>query len=424
VNSSKFEMLGLSGKLMAALSDAGYTQPTPIQEQAIPLLLGKTDMIAVAQTGTGKTAAFTLPLLHNLEADGLRTRPNRPRAVILTPTRELATQILDNIRTYSRHMKIRLAIVMGGVRQKPQIEALRRGPDILIATPGRLLDLLSQGRVDLRNVAYAVLDEADRMLDMGFVRDVRAIFGCMPAKRQTMMFSATMPTEIEKLATEILNRPQQVRIEAKAIDVNRINQTVEFLTKTAKSQRLAELLSGPDFDRVIVFVRMKYAAERIARQLATGGFAVEALHGNKSQNARQKSLDSFRKGKARVLVATDIASRGIDVDNVTHVINYDLPEEAEVYVHRIGRTARAGKLGAAISFCESGEVKLLRAIERTIGRNLDAIGEIPAPVKTDARRPGKKKSFRRKGSRGNHNKRYAKPGSVRMPGSARQASAL
>ena len=421
MSSSKFSALGLSGKLLKALGDAGYTQPTPIQEKAIPILIGKSDMIAVAQTGTGKTAAFTLPLLQSLEVDNQPVRPKRPRAVILTPTRELATQILDNIRTYSRHMKIRHAVIMGGVKQRPQVEALRRGPDILVATPGRLLDLINQGQADMRDVNYAVLDEADRMLDMGFIRDVRQIFSKMPDQRQTMLFSATMPREIEKLAAEILNRPQQVRIEAKALEVERINQSVEFLEKSAKMPRLIELLAVPEFDRVIVFVQMKYAAERVAKQLTAAGIATEALHGNKSQGARQRSLDNFRKGKSRVLVATDIASRGIDVDNVTHVINYDMPEEPESYVHRIGRTARAGKLGTAISFCQATEVKGLRAIERLINRSIDAVGEAPAPVASDARRPGKKKAFRRPRT-GQRNRRNSKPGSGRRQRSAKKAS--
>lgn len=421
MESSKFSALGLSGKLLKALGDAGYTQPTPIQEKAIPILIGKSDMIAVAQTGTGKTAAFTLPLLQNLESDKRSTKPKRPRAVILTPTRELASQILDNIRTYSRHMKIRQAVIMGGVKQRSQVEALRRGPDILVATPGRLLDLINQGQADMRDVSYAVLDEADRMLDMGFIRDVRKIFGQMPDERQTMLFSATMPREIEKLAGEILNRPQQVRIEAKTIEVERINQSVEFLEKPGKMPRLIELLSVPEFDRVIVFVQMKYAAERVAKQLTAAGIATEALHGNKSQGARQRSLDNFRKGKSRVLVATDIASRGIDVDSVTHVINYDMPDEAESYVHRIGRTARAGKLGTAITFCQASDVKALRAIERLIKRSLDAVGEAPAPISADARAPGKKKSYRRPRN-GQRNRRNSKQGSARRPRSKKKVS--
>ncbi|MGI9400103.1 MAG: DEAD/DEAH box helicase [Rhizobiaceae bacterium] len=422
MESSKFSALGLAGKLLKAIGDAGYTQPTPIQEKAIPILIDKSDMIAVAQTGTGKTAAFTLPLLQKLEGTKKSARPKRPKAVILTPTRELASQISDNIRTYSRYMKIRQAVIMGGVKHKPQIEALRRGPDILVATPGRLLDLIEQRHADMRDVNYAVLDEADRMLDMGFVRDVREIFAHMPAERQTLLFSATMPREIEKLGKEILNNPQQVRIEAKPVEVGRIKQSVEFLEKPGKLPRLIELLSLPEFERVIVFVQMKYAAERVAKQLTAAGIPTQALHGNKSQGARQRSLDIFRKGKSRVLVATDIASRGIDVDKVTHVINYDMPEEPESYVHRIGRTARAGNLGEAITFCQASDVKALRTIERMINHDLDTVGEAPAPIPSDARTPGKKRSFRRSRS-GQGKRRNSKQRSASRPKSRKKVPA-
>ncbi|MGI9463712.1 MAG: DEAD/DEAH box helicase, partial [Aestuariivirgaceae bacterium] len=302
---------------MRALKDAKYQNPTPIQQQAIPLLLEGADLLGIAQTGTGKTAAFTLPLLQNLNEDGIEPSPRTARALILAPTRELALQISASIKTYGRHMRLRQAVIMGGVSQRPQIEALRRGVDILVATPGRLLDLIAQRRLDLSECEYLILDEADRMFDMGFIRDVRKIVALLPDERQTLLFSATMPAEIARLAGEILYEPERVEIAAKTVAVERIEQQVHHLNASAKRDHLAKLLTEPDLAKVIVFTRTKRGADRVVKLLAKTGVGAEALHGNKSQNARERALKNFRNGRTRVLVATDIAARGLDVDDIT-----------------------------------------------------------------------------------------------------------
>ncbi len=378
VTISSFAELGISEPLLRALEDADYKTPTPIQTRAIPLLLDGLDLLGIAQTGTGKTAAFTLPLLHNLEEDNERAGQRCARALILAPTRELVIQIADSIKTYGRHMRIRSAVVMGGVGQRPQVDALRRGVDILVATPGRLLDLIQQGHVDLGQTEYLILDEADRMLDMGFIRDVRRIIEKLPDERQTLLFSATMPSEVAKLSRDILYQPERVEIAAKSVAVESIDQRVHHLDAKAKRAALAELLAEPDFDRVMVFTRTKHGANKVVKHLERDGVSAEAIHSNKSQGARQRALDNFREGRTRVLVATDIASRGIDIDDVTHVINYELPNVPESYVHRIGRTARAGAAGIAISFCDASERSHLRSIERLIKRSLIVIGEGPS----------------------------------------------
>ncbi len=407
VTLSTFADLGLSGRLLRALEDAQYRTPTAIQSNAIPLLLCGRDLLGIAQTGTGKTAAFTLPLLHRLAEENKQVGSRHVRALILAPTRELVLQIADSIKTYGRHMRVRHATVMGGVGQQPQVDALRRGLDILVATPGRLLDLIEKGHADLRHTEHLILDEADRMLDMGFIRDVRRIIRTLPNKRQTLLFSATMPKEVAKLAGEILMNPERVEIAAKSVAVDRIDQRVHHLSRTAKRTRLTELLAAPDLERVIVFTRTKHGADKVAKHLSRGGVNADALHGNKSQGARQRTLDGFRKGNLRVLVATDIAARGIDVDDVTHVINYELPNEPECYVHRIGRTARAGASGIAISFCDETERPHLRLIERLIKRPLSVVGEMPAKteassVKNDdngSKRPAVRARKRRRRSR-------------------------
>lgn len=396
VTFNKFAELGLSGRLLRALEDANYHSPTPIQSEAIPLLIDGRDLLGIAQTGTGKTAAFTLPLLHRLEQEKPAADSRQIKALILAPTRELAIQIADSVKTYGRHMRIRQTVVMGGVSQRPQVNALRRGVDILIATPGRLLDLVEEGHVDLRKTGHLILDEADRMLDMGFVRDVRRIVKALPGRRQTLLFSATMPKEINKLANEILSNPHRVEIAAKTVAVERIDQHVQHLDGAAKRARLIEMLAAPEMKRVIVFTRTKRGADRVVKNLERDGIGADALHGNKSQGARQRTLDSFRNGRLRVLVATDIAARGIDVDDITHVINYELPNEPENYVHRIGRTARAGSSGIAVSFCDESERPYLRSIERLIRKPIDVVGEMPAAPapsterkdKSGAKRPG------------------------------------
>ena len=403
---SKFAELGLTERLLRALEDARYTIPTPIQRRAIPLLLDGLDLLGIAQTGTGKTAAFALPLLQNLDEDGIKASPRSARALILAPTRELALQISEAIATYGRHFRIHQAVVMGGVAQRPQVEALRRGVDILVATPGRLLDLVNQRLADLSRCEYLIIDEADRMLDMGFIKDVRKIVAMLPDERQTMLFSATMPAEVAKLAGEVLFEPERVEIAAKTVAVEGVEQRVHHLEKAAKRDLLTTLLKAPDMTKVLVFTRTKRGADAVVKRLARDGVAAQALHGNKSQNARQRALENFRHGRARVLVATDIAARGLDVDDVTHVINYELPNEPECYVHRIGRTARAGAAGVAISFCDASERGQLRSIERLIRASLRVVGEAPGeavassanPDKT-ARRPGAGAAKRRRRSR-------------------------
>jgi ATP-dependent RNA helicase RhlE len=402
-----FASLGLSSRLLGALADAGYTDPTAIQTQAIPLLLDRRDLLGIAQTGTGKTAAFVLPLLQNLSEDSRHLSERQPRALILAPTRELVLQIAEAIKVYGRRSEARTTVIMGGVGRRPQVVSMRRGVDILVATPGRLLDLISQREVDLSATKYLILDEADRMLDMGFIRDVRKIIRRMPAERQTMLFSATMPGEVATLAGEILNAPERVEIASKSVAVDRISQQVHYLDPVAKRDRLSELLAAPDLERVIVFTRTKHGADKVAKRLARDGFDAEAIHGNKSQGARRKALENFRRGKARVLVATDIASRGIDINDVTHVINYELPNVPEDYVHRIGRTARAGASGTAISFCDSSERPHLRSIERLIKQSLIVIGEAPADTRGSGEkakkswRPDNSQNRRRKQHRGN-----------------------
>lgn len=402
-----FDGLGLAGPLLRALEDANYKTPTPIQAKSIPLLLDGFDLLGIAQTGTGKTAAFTLPLLHNLQEDDERPAPRKPRALILAPTRELVIQIADSVKTYGCHMRFRHAVVMGGVGQRPQVDALRRGVDILIATPGRLLDLIDQHHVDLSGTEYLILDEADRMLDMGFIRDVRRIVETLPDERQTLLFSATMPSEITKLAREILFEPQRVEIETKTVAVDRIDQRVHHMDASEKRSHLTSLLATPGFERVIVFTRTKHGANKVVKYLDRDGIAAEALHGNKSQAARQRALENFRQGRVRVLVATDIASRGIDIDDVTHVINYELPNVPESYVHRIGRTARAGAQGIAISFCDASERQHLRSIEKLIRRQLTVIGEGPTGAEV---RPAVRKSSGngRPAKSGNRRRRYGR----------------
>ena len=391
-----FSALGLSARLQRTLAHAGYENPTPIQAKSIPLLLEGNDLLGIAQTGTGKTAAFTLPLLQRLHQDNHGAGPRQARALILAPTRELVVQICECIKTYSHSMNLQQTSVMGGVRPRPQVNAMRRGVDFLVATPGRLLDLIRQGDVDLSSTEYLVLDEADRMLDMGFIKDVRKIIATMPTERQTLLFSATMPAAVANFANDILNAPQRVEIESKSIAVERINQTVQHVQASEKRNVLTNLLSEEEFERVIVFTRTKYGAEKVAKFLNRAGIEADALHGNKTQGARQRTLEHFRKGNTRVLVATDIASRGIDVDEVTHVINYELPNEPESYVHRIGRTARAGSGGAAISLCSPDERAYLKSIEKLIKRPLRAVGDVPV----ETVEPGGQNNNRRGGKPG------------------------
>ncbi len=369
-----FSKLGLSQPILRALETERYAAPTPIQARAIPLLLGGRDVLGIAQTGTGKTAAFALPLMQRLSETRERAGPTRARALILAPTRELAIQITESFAVYGRNLKLRLATIIGGVAQGPQRKAMAAGVDVLVATPGRLLDLVKQGHVRLDKVAYLVLDEADRMLDMGFIPDVRRVIAALPKRRQSLLFSATMPADVERLAREVLADPVRIEVSPKAVAVDRIHQRVMRVNAGDKRAALTRILADPALARVLVFTRTKHRANRVAKHLDQAGISADALHGNKSQNARQQALQRFRIGKSRVLVATDIAARGIDIDDVTHVINFELPSEPESYVHRIGRTARAGAHGHAVSFCDETETDYLRRIERLLGHRLDVSG--------------------------------------------------
>ena len=375
-----FADLGLAEPLLRALSAANYTVPTPIQARTIPALLQGRDVLGIAQTGTGKTAAFALPVLQLLAESKERAQPKSPRALVLAPTRELAVQIARSFDTYGRGLGLRLCTVVGGLGYGRQIETLARGVDILVATPGRLLDLVERGNVKLGQVSFFVLDEADRMFDMGFIRDVRRIAASVSKNRQTLLFSATMPSDIAKLSSEILKNPEKVEIAPQGRTVEKVDQRVYFVNAGAKRSLLSHLLSDAALERVIVFTRTKRGANRVAEALEDRGVRSEAIHGNKSQNARQKALDNFSRGKARVLVATDLASRGIDVQGVTHVINFELPADAESYVHRIGRTARAGASGIAISFCDGSERGQLKGIERLTNQR---IAVVPTPANED-----------------------------------------
>jgi len=385
VTDSNFSELGLADPIQRALNARNHVIPTPIQARAIPELLAGRDMLGIAQTGTGKTAAFALPILHQLFRNHANGGPRVPRALILAPTRELAIQIGEEFRAYGKHLHLRHTVIFGGVSQKPQVNALSRGVDIIIATPGRLLDLMGQRRLGLGAVEFFVLDEGDRMLDMGFVRDVRKIVSALPRKRQTMMFSATMPGEVARLSGEILADPIRVEVTPQATPVESCEQSVYHVEAAGKAALLASILDDPALSRVLVFARTKHRANRVAQQLVKCRVAADAIHGNKTQGARQRALERFRAGHARVLVATDIAARGIDVDGITHVINYELPNEPESYVHRIGRTARAGAGGVALAFCDPSERAYLRDIERLIRRRLTVIGDEPAVSAQDGR---------------------------------------
>ena len=378
MTSSTFSGLGIAEPILRALISESYTTPTPIQTQAIPTLLEGRDLLGIAQTGTGKTAAFVLPILQHLSTRSVNGGPRALRALILAPTRELALQIGERVQAYGRNLGLRHTVILGGVGQGPQVKALSAGVDILIATPGRLLDLLNQRHVRLDKVSHLVLDEADRMLDMGFIRDVRRIVAQLPKTRQSLLFSATMPGDVAKLAAEMLNNPVRVEVTPKTVAVERIEQKVYMVETAAKRGLLTYLLADSGLKRVLVFTRTKHGANRVAEHLAKAGVSADAIHGNKSQGARVRALEGFRAGDVRVLVATDIAARGIDVDGISHVVNFDLPNIPESYVHRIGRTARAGAEGAAISFCDGGERAFLRDIERLIRRALPIAGTVAA----------------------------------------------
>jgi len=367
-----FSQLGLIPALERAVADQGYREPTPIQSRAIPHVLAGRDLLGLAQTGTGKTAAFALPILQRLSHVLPASRPRPIRCLVLTPTRELAAQIQDSFSTYGKHLSLTSFVMFGGVGMEAQKQAMRSGVDILVATPGRLLDLAGQGLVNLKGLEVFVLDEADRMLDMGFIHDVRKVIRLLPPQRQTLFFSATMPREAQELADQLLKSPETVAVVPPATTAERVDQEVYFVEKADKRALLVDVLRDTAMRRVLVFSRTKHGANRIAEHLVKAGIGAEAIHGNKSQNARERALAGFKTGRTRVLVATDIAARGIDIDEVTHVVNFDVPEVPETYVHRIGRTARAGASGMALSFCE--------VEERTDWRNIERLTRQEIPV--------------------------------------------
>lgn len=376
-NSATFIGLNLIEPLQKALSIAGYEKPTPIQQEAIPPVLEGRDLLGCAQTGTGKTAAFALPVLQRLFLNEGKPKPRHARALILTPTRELAIQVHESFVNYGKYLRLRCTVVFGGVGIANQITNLSRGVDVVVATPGRLLDLLNQGAVKFSDLEIFVLDEADRMLDMGFINDIKKIMKHIPSKRHNLFFSATMPPVIEELANSILNKPVRIEVTPVASTAEKIDQTVMFVSKENKRPLLKHVLSDPKMEKVIVFSRTKHGANKIVSYLLANEVTAAAIHGDKSQNARQAALLNFKKGTVRVLVATDIAARGIDIDGITHVINYELPNESESYVHRIGRTARAGATGIAISFCDVEEKNYLLDIEKLIAKKIAVIKDHP-----------------------------------------------
>lgn len=367
-----FKELNISESILKALTSKNYEKPTPIQEQAIPIALDGLDLLGIAQTGTGKTAAFAIPIIQQLEQQPSKNRQREIKALILTPTRELAIQIDECFNDYARYTTLRHAVIFGGVNQRPQVEKLKAGIDILIATPGRLLDLIDQQYISLKHIRHFVLDEADRMLDMGFIHDIKKLLPLLPKQRQTLFFSATMPQSIANLSKSLLNKPAKVEVAPVSSVVDTIRQCLYFVEKPEKNKLLIDILEK-DKKTVLVFSRTKHGADKIARVLNKEGIYCEAIHGNKTQVARQRALTNFKSGKTRVIIATDIAARGIDIANLEMVINYDLPDIAETYVHRIGRTGRAGNTGTALTFCAQDDVSLLKAIQKLTGKKLLAI---------------------------------------------------
>lgn len=423
---TQFTDLGLAKAILHAVSDEGYTQPTPIQSQVIPAMLAGRDILGTAQTGTGKTASFVLPLLNRIVTDKLRPTEKNCGALILVPTRELASQVVDNIRAYGRHMKLSVAMVIGGAKAGPQIQAMKRGVDILVATPGRLEDLMSSGDIKLDATKTVILDEADQMLDFGFVPAIRRILKKIPAARQTALLSATMPPAIRSLADDFLNQPEEISVAQVSKPIEKIRQQVIYSAKTAKRDLLIEVLKTEDIDRAVVFTRTKHGANKVTQHLDKAGLSAAAIHGNKSQNQRQLALAGFRSGKIKILVATDIAARGIDVDGVSHVVNFELPNVPEVYVHRIGRTARAGKSGIAISLVEETEIPYLRDIQKLIGETIDAANDpvisggandnnTAKPENSGRRKPNSSKRHRRKGKPASNAPHGDKPQQSQQP---------
>jgi ATP-dependent RNA helicase RhlE len=412
-----FESLGLSAELLRAVSEAGYSEPTPVQAQAIPRVLEGRDIMAGAQTGTGKTAGFTLPILQRLMASSHEGKKRHPRALILVPTRELAIQVQESVETYGRHLPLKSVAIFGGVNIRGQISRIRNGLDIVVATPGRLLDHVNQRTLNLAHVETLVLDEADRMLDMGFIRDIRKIIGLLPEKRQNLMYSATFSRDIKQLASSILHDPAQVEVASNNAAAS-VTQIVHPVEKTRKREVLSHMIGSNNWQQVLVFCRTKHGANRLAKQLSTDGIRTDAIHGNKSQGARTRALADFKSGKISVLVATDIAARGLDISQLPHVVNFELPDVAEDYVHRIGRTGRAGYDGIAISLVCEEEAKSFKAIERLLGRKLPRevvdgyVPEKPILLDSPAHKPARKQRPKQTGGGRRGRARTGAPGSI------------
>lgn len=395
-----FKELKLLPSILRTLEEQGYKNPTPIQQQAIPILLKGRDLLGCAQTGTGKTAAFAIPILQHLSKPHKDPKGRRKiKALVVTPTRELATQISESFKVYGKYTNLKNTVIFGGVKQRAQVDALRRGVDVLVATPGRLLDLINQKHISLRNVEYFVLDEADQMLDMGFIHDIKKVIALLPKQRQSLFFSATMHPKIVALSKQILGNPERVTVQPEQTTAERVEQSLYYVTKSNKIKLLKHLLESQVMDSVLVFSRTKHGANKIVKLLLRDGYESAAIHGNKSQTARELALDNFKKGKIKLLVATDIAARGIDIDELSFVVNYDLPNVPESYVHRIGRTGRAGSSGIAISFCDASERPYLKDIEKLIGKKVTVIHEHPFindDLETESFRPERSHGHKRK----------------------------
>lgn len=399
-----FKDLNVIEPVLKAISEAGYEKPTEIQENSIPVVLKGRDILGCAQTGTGKTAAFAIPIIQNIVTAKGNSKERSIKALIVAPTRELAIQIEENFTIYAKYLDIKNTVIFGGVNQTSQVRKINAGVDVLVATPGRLLDLVNQRHIDLSNVKYFVLDEADRMLDMGMIHDVKKIISKLPKERQNLLFSATMPKEVTKLVNSILKNPVKVEVQPVSSTAEIISQGVYFVPKKNKKSLLIHLLKDESIKSVIVFSRTKHGANKIAKDLEKAGIQSAAIHGNKSQNQRQLALNNFKEGNIRVLVATDIAARGIDIDELSHVINYDLPDVAETYVHRIGRTGRAGASGVAITFCDEEEKAMFRSIEKIIGKSIPVLEEEYEIIQPVVTIQTKSNSERNKGNRNNNNR--------------------
>jgi ATP-dependent RNA helicase RhlE len=393
----RFEQLNIIAPILKALKEENYSEPTSIQEQAIPILLEKNDIIASAQTGTGKTAAFAIPILQHLENE--KSTHKKIKSLILTPTRELAIQIGESFSTYGKYTSIKNTVIFGGVNQNKQTAAIRNGIDVLIATPGRLLDLMNQGFIDLKDIEYFVLDEADRMLDMGFINDIRKVIAVLPTKRQSLFFSATMPDTIVELSRKILNNPKKIAVTPVSSTAQTIQQYLYYTNKSIKKDLLLHILKDSKMDQVLVFDRTKHGADRIVRELKKNNISAAAIHGDKAQNQRQKALNQFKDKEVRVLVATDIAARGIDIDKLQYVINFDIPNVSETYVHRIGRSGRAGEAGVSISLCEPEENDYLKDIEKLIKQKIPVVQENPFPQTDKPMTTAEKKEFEKEKQR-------------------------